>query len=265
MLLELKVQNLAIIEFVEIKFGHGLNVFTGETGAGKSVLLAALNLVLGERSDKELIRTGKQEAWAEALFESDEKIAPILAEHGIPFEANEPLSIRRTIQSNGRSRAYINSASVPASILKEIAPFLLDFGHQHEQSVLLNPEKHLELLDKYGFLEKQRELVSKTYNQVKSMISEYEKLENECSNRHEKLEFLSFQRKTISDVDIQPNEEQELTLELKKMSVMDECKKLSLRSESALVGSSDSIRESLAHAISITRELVSREIGRAHV
>ena len=120
MLLELKICNLAIIENIEIKFSSGLNVFTGETGAGKSILLSALHLLLGGRSDKELVRSGQKEGWAEALFDINENIEPFFKKLDIEYDIYEPLSIRRVIQNNGRSRAYINCTSVPATILKQL-------------------------------------------------------------------------------------------------------------------------------------------------
>ena len=266
MLLELKVQNLAIIEAVTIKFGPGLNVLTGETGAGKSILLAALNLVLGERSDRDLIRTGKQEAWAEALFEADDKIAALLKEIDVDFDPQEPLALRRVIQSNGRSRAYVNCVTVPANFLKQLAPFLVDFGRQHEQSILLNPEKHLELLDRYGRLEKQRQSVEAAYRRVKSLQQEHSKLQGQLADREERSEFLLFQRRAIATVDPQPGEEQELTAELKKLSNFEKCRQLAARGANELdAENGHSVQEVLSAAIVTVRNLVENDDSLDHV
>lgn len=265
MLLELKVQNLAIIESIEIHFAPGLNVLTGETGAGKSILLAALDLLLGGRSDKDLIRTGKEEAWAQATFEIEENLLPLLKKLDLPCDRQEPLSIRRVIQSNGRSRSYINCVSVPASVLKQIAPYLLDFGRQHEQSILLSPEKHLELLDRYGTLGKQRNEVQESYEKVKKLVQEYEELRSQISYRADRTAFLQFQLNGILEVDPQEGEEEELNTELKRLTSMEERRKLAQQAIHGLYAGEDSVRENLVHSIALVKKLATIDSSLSHV
>lgn len=265
MLLELKVQNLAIIESIEIRFAPGLNVLTGETGAGKSILLAALDLLLGGRSDKDLIRTGKEEAWAEAIFEMDEALSQLLKKLDLPFEPQEPLSIRRVIQNNGRSRSYINCVTVPAHVLKQIAPYLLDFGRQHEQSILLSAEKHLELLDRYGMLTKQRNEVQEAYEKIKKLAQEYEDLRSQVSYRADRNAFLQFQLHGILKVDPQEGEEEELNAELKRLIGIEERRKLAQQAARILDAQEDSIKENLNHAITLVKKLASGDPALNHV
>ncbi|NUM34794.1 MAG: DNA repair protein RecN [Candidatus Brocadiae bacterium] len=258
MLLELKVQNLAIIESIEIRFAPGLNVLTGET-------LAALDLLLGGRSDKDLIRTGKEEAWAEAIFEMDEALSQLLKKLDLPFEPQEPLSIRRVIQNNGRSRSYINCVTVPAHVLKQIAPYLLDFGRQHEQSILLSAEKHLELLDRYGMLTKQRNEVQEAYEKIKKLAQEYEDLRSQVSYRADRNAFLQFQLHGILKVDPQEGEEEELNAELKRLIGIEERRKLAQQAARILDAQEDSIKENLNHAITLVKKLASGDPALNHV
>lgn len=150
MLVQLRVKNLAIIESVCVEFKAGLNVLTGETGAGKSILLGALHLVLGGRGDRGLVRTGEKEGWSEAMFDTTEEAQGLLQEWGIDGGLDEPVLLRRVVTSTGRSKAYINGTGVPVSHLRKLGPTLIDFGQQHEQARLTQAESHVELLDKFA-------------------------------------------------------------------------------------------------------------------
>ena len=259
MLLELKVRNLAIIESVEISFGVGLNVFTGETGAGKSILLEALGLVLGGRSDRDLVRTGQKEAWVEALFDMDPVLLPYLESSGIEANLDEPLALRRVVQSTGRSRAYVNCVSVPAALLRQMAPFLVDFGRQHDQATLMNPRNHLDLLDKYANSFEERDFVEKRHQKVSNLLQEREQLSENQVHRQERLEFLEFQYSSIQDIDPQPNEINELNQELK--SLEQGKKKLELLGEAygILSASPGGVRDQLSSALSPLKKFTDLE------
>ena len=256
MLLELKVKNLAIIESIELQFDAGLNVLTGETGAGKSILLTALNLVLGGRSDRTLVRNGQKEAWAEALFEMTDELIPILSEWGIEADRDEPLALRRIVQNNGRSRAYINCINVPAHLLRQLSNYLIDFGRQHEQSILMNAEHHLDLLDHYAQVEDERKGVEEAYQTVASLLKEKTTLEENQQFRLEREEFLKFQYKTIKEIAPEKNEDEFLSQQLKQLYEQEKQYKLAQLSESLLFTGDDSIQDKLVSVLSPLEELV---------
>src|SRR5579885_1854225 len=136
MLLSLQIRNFALMDSVIIEFGEGLNILSGETGSGKSILVQALEVLLGGRSSSELIRQGEEEAEIHGLFSA----------------GGEDVSLRRVITKNGKTRAYLNERPVPVSALEESGDKMVDLANQHEHQVLLNPEKHLDLLDAYAGL-----------------------------------------------------------------------------------------------------------------
>lgn len=265
MLRELKIRNFAIIESVDIYFGPGLNVLTGETGAGKSILLDALNIALGGKTDREVVRTGSQEAWVEAVFEASKEATDLAGQWGIDVGSGDALALRRVIQGNGRSRAYLNCAMVAANLLRQISLLLLDFGRQHEQSTLMSPEKHRELLDRYGNAQKESEAVAKLHGKVLALLREKEQLTEDRHARTEKLEFLHFQKAAISEVDPQPGEEEELERELEKLNNTEKCRHLAQRIEHALYQGDEAVRDRLSSAIAVLEELSSTDNSVEHV
>ncbi|MBU49375.1 MAG: DNA repair protein RecN [Deltaproteobacteria bacterium] len=249
MLLELNIKNLAIIESVEIRFGQGLNVLTGETGAGKSILLAALNLVLGGRSDRSLVRHGCKEAWAEALFDVEPSLLPLLADWGIEAEEDEPLALRRVVQNNGRSRAYINCVSVPASLLRQLATRIIDFGRQHDQSILMNAENHIDLLDRYAQAKRERAIVEQRYNQLSQLFREKKQLEETRQERAERVDFLHYQSEAITELDPQPGEDKQLEEKLQALQQCEKRQQLAQRASAMLDNEGNSVRDALAAAL----------------
>ncbi len=137
MLRFLRINRLAVIDAVEVEFGPGFNVLTGETGAGKSILVEAVGLLLGGRASGDLVRTGEETAAIEAIFEND----------------GEELVVRREITAQGRSRAFVNGALATAGALKELSGRLVELHGQHEHQTLLDPSTHLDLLDAFGDLD----------------------------------------------------------------------------------------------------------------
>src|SRR6476619_5304707 len=155
MLRQLAVQNIVLVERLELEFEPGLGVLTGETGAGKSILLDALGLALGARADTALVRSGQESAWVSA----DIDLAPnhpalaLLAEQGIEPEPGEALLVRRTLKSDGGSRAFVAGASVPAGLLRDLGAVAVEIHGQHDDRGLLNPKGHRDLLDSFGKLD----------------------------------------------------------------------------------------------------------------
>src|SRR3546814_989705 len=153
MLTSLSIRNVVLIEALDLEFGAGLGVLTGETGAGKSILLDSLGLALGARADSGLVRQGEERASVTATFlepRSGHPLRAVLAENGIDIEPGEPLIIRRTLRVDGGSRAFINDQACSAALLREIGAYLVEIHGQHDDRGLLNPRGHRALLDAFG-------------------------------------------------------------------------------------------------------------------
>ncbi len=161
MLRYLKISNLAIIDKVEVEFGEGFNALTGETGAGKSILIGALNLLLGSRSTSDVIRTGEEEAQVEGLFEVPEHL--VLPEELHEYAAEGELVLSRKISRSGRSKCSINGNLASLNMLQMVGPALVSIFGQHEHRVLLDPDEHIEILDRYGELESAGKLVAEAF------------------------------------------------------------------------------------------------------
>ena len=153
MLTSLAIRNIVLIEALDLAFGRGLGVLTGETGAGKSILLDALGLVLGNRAETGLVRAGEEQASVTATFEFavlPEAIRAALAEAEVEIEPGEPLILRRRVRADGGSKAFVNDQPVGAALLREIAPALVELHGQHDDRGLVNPRGHRALLDRYA-------------------------------------------------------------------------------------------------------------------
>ena len=156
MLTALSIRDVVLIEALDLEFGAGLGVLTGETGAGKSILLDALGLALGTRADSGLVRQGAGQAVVTASFEAparDSGVANLMAQNGLELESGEPLLIRRIVKSDGGSRAFVNDQPASAGLLRELAPHLVEIHGQHDDRGLLNPRGHRALLDAFGRLD----------------------------------------------------------------------------------------------------------------
>ena len=156
MLTALSIRDVVLIEALDLEFGEGLGVLTGETGAGKSILLDALGLALGARGESGLVRQGAAQAVVTASFETpaqDGAIANLMAQNGLDLEPGEPLLVRRIVKSDGGSRAFVNDQPASAGLLRELAPHLVEIHGQHDDRGLLNPRGHRTLLDSFGRLD----------------------------------------------------------------------------------------------------------------
>ena len=151
MLLTLSMRNVALIESLTLEFQRGLHVVTGETGAGKSIVVDAVNLVLGGRADRELIRTGSDKAWVEATFDASDctDAQSMLAEQGLEAEGNT-VTLYRELTRSGRNLCRVCGVTMPVTFLRELASHLMDVHGQHEHQSLLYQDKQLSILDAYG-------------------------------------------------------------------------------------------------------------------
>ncbi len=213
MLLELYIHNFALIKQLNIKFEHGLNILTGETGAGKSIIIDAVNLVIGERADKSYIRTGTNKAIIQAVFYTQNpNINKTLEENGIDFSSNQSIIFTREIYKNGRSTSRINDKIVTLSLVKEISKHLIDIHGQHAHQSLLYPENHIDVLD--AFEENQlidlKKKVTDKFFHFKKLKSKLTSLLGDEFEIEQKKDLLRFQLKEIDEANLRPDEEKEL-------------------------------------------------------
>jgi DNA repair protein RecN (Recombination protein N) len=217
MLADLFIKNIAIIDSLHVSFQPGLNVLTGETGAGKSIIIDAVNLILGGRASADLIRTGEEEASVECLFDLSgvERVAERLAAAGM--EAGNELLVKRTVSRSGRNRVFMNGGPSTLSFLSEITSLLVNIYGQHESQTLLRPENHLFLLDGYGRLEPLRERYRSLHEEYTRTREEILALEKDERDTFRRIDLLSFQMREIDDAALMPGEDQTLAEERQRL------------------------------------------------
>jgi DNA repair protein RecN (Recombination protein N) len=217
MLVQLSISNLAIISHLEADFRPGLNILSGETGAGKSIIINAVNLILGGRASSELIRSGSDEARVEALFAlpCNSTIRSLFDEMGLPFQ--QEVLIRRVISREGRNRITINDSLATLSSLARLGQTLISISGQHEHQLLLRPENHLYLLDEFGGLSGDRLELNGLFERYLRLKEEYRQLEKEIREREEKSELSRFQMEEIDRAEIKPKEDILLEEERKRL------------------------------------------------
>lgn len=213
MLRELSIKNFAIIDDLHICFSDGLTILSGETGAGKSIILNAVNLLLGSRATAQLIRTDAESAELEATFQIafKSRVSEIMVQHG--YNSSEELLIRRIISRNGRHRIYINGRLATIQLLNSITENLASISGQHEHQGLLKEEQQLLILDQFGGLVPLRKQVSKLFHEILPLITELKKLNAIKDRQSEHIELLEFQKKEIIQTSITPGEDSALEKE----------------------------------------------------
>jgi len=228
MLLNLNISNFAVFEKESINFENGFNVFTGETGTGKSVLIEALFLILGERASKDLIRKGKKSAFVEAVFDisNNNKLNIFLSENNMPLDENDFLIVSREILENGKTINKINNRIVPLNIIKEIGNYLIDIYGQFGHSSLFKKENHIILLD--GMIQNELKPLFELYNLLyKRYIKKCEEsnyLEKKLINKDNRIEQLKYELSEIEEAGLNEFEEDKLLNEIKKLSNIQEMK-----------------------------------------
>src|SRR5262245_1424243 len=191
MLSELRISNVAIIDELEICFASGMNVLTGETGAGKSVITRAIGLLCGQRAAVDVIRTEKDEAEIEGRFDLDGAGRAALEACGLP--AAEDVLIRRVVSRTGRGRVHINGSLATAGVLNQLGSRLIHVYGQHEQALLLRPENHLDFLDEFGKLSAEREHMAAAYAAFREVADRLAASNASHEAERQRLELLRFQ------------------------------------------------------------------------
>jgi len=215
MLRELTIKNFAIIDDLQISFSNGLTILSGETGAGKSIIINAVNLLLGSRAAADLIRSGSETAELEALFQitAGSIVAGIMQEHG--FDADEGLLIRRIIARKNRHKIFINGRLGTVQLLNTITENLASISGQHAHQGLLKEEQHLMIIDQFGGLIPSRDKVSSCFQEILPLIKNLKKLNAAKERQAEHLQLLEFQKKEITAASISIDED--ITLEQERM------------------------------------------------
>ncbi|MGD0438293.1 MAG: DNA repair protein RecN [Bryobacteraceae bacterium] len=256
MLLELMVENYAVVERVRVKFHKGLNLLTGETGSGKSIVVDALGLVLGGRASADMVRSDTMRARVSAIFEAPQDPASraLLEEAGIPVEDGE-LLIEREVSAEGKSRAFAGNRPVTVAWLRGLAPFLGDIHGQHEQQQLFSPAAQLELLDESAGLEEKRRLVSGLFAQWKKAQSELEELNRSEQEKLRLADMWAFQRKEIEAAGLQPGEDAQLENERLVLKNVGKLQEHANGAYLALYDSPDSVATQIRIALKKLEEL----------
>ena len=243
MLKELSIRNFAIIDDLQIAFSDGLTILSGETGAGKSIILNAVNLLLGSRASADLVRTGADSAELEALFKIPvtSKVAEIMSEQG--YKPEEGLLIRRIIARSDNNRAYINGRLATVQLLNSITENLASISGQHAHQNLLKEDQHLLILDQFGGLISLRQQMHDHYCQILPLIKELKDLNAIRDRQTEHLELLRFQKKEISEAGITPGEDAELEQERLRLKNAEVLYQIVHNSIEELYGAAGSVTE----------------------
>lgn len=251
MLRHLKIKNLAIIDELFIEFKPGLNVLTGETGAGKSIIVDALGLALGERAQSEIIRAGREEAIAEAYFEIPDY--PFLERLSIP--SDNGIITRRIISSSGKNKAYINDTMVNVQTILDLGRSIVDIHGQHEHQSLLSTDRQIDMLDAYGKLLGTRSELEKLFRETESIRKELSELKSNLKEKEHRLDLLRFQTDEIDTASLKAGEYETLTEERSILTNLSKLNELTETAFSLLYGEDGSASEKLSAAMSMLREV----------
>jgi len=249
MLQSLKIKNYAIIDATEIAFNNGLNIVTGETGAGKSILLGALGLILGERSDSKSIKSGAEKLVVEGTFTNSENLVNDLLIAN-DLDVSSVLILRRELNANGKSRAFVNDTPVGLQVLKEIGSLLIDIVSQHQTLQLFDQRVQFQLLDAYSgsllILNEYQDF----FNQFKLIEKQLFILKERIENAAKDESYLKYLIDEIEELQLQPNEEENLEIEIAKLSNADQIQQLCAQGSSIIENSELNVIDQLSKLMS---------------
>src|SRR5437870_385530 len=249
MLTELRIKNFAIIESLTLPLARGFNVLSGETGAGKSIIVGALGLLLGERASADLIRSGAEKATVEGVFEISKlkDISKLADDRGIEVE-EETLVLKREIAANGRGRAWINGATVTATVLAEIGRQLVNLHGQHDAQTLLDGESQRRILDAFGGSVSQADLVRSTHTELSALRREITTLAARRAEAEKRADYLRHVAREIEDARLSPGEDAKLEDEARVLENADELRTLASSLHELLSGEDTSVLSQLGAA-----------------
>jgi len=258
MLRHLRATNFAILSDVEIELGAGMNVLTGETGAGKSLIVEAVNLLRGGRASADIPRAGADEAVVEATVEVPEdlrvRVGGVLDGAGLPNEGAE-VFIRRVIQRGGRSRCYVNGALTTAARLAELGALLVDLSGQHQHQGLVDPGRHLEILDLFAGDAAEAAAMQAAWAELRACDDKVQALAGDEREREARIDYVRFQLDELDAAGLRAHEDGEIEIERARLASVDQLQSAARSAEDSLYGGDDSARDRVAAAV--------REIERA--
>src|SRR3954470_21007976 len=246
MLTELRIKNFAIIEALTLPLARGFNVLSGETGAGKSIIVGALGLLLGERANADVIRTGAERATVEGVFDVSERpeIRSLLDERGIDVE--EPIVVLKREVAAGRARAWINGTTVNAGLLAEVGRLLVNLHGQHEAQTLLEPDAQRRILDAFAAATEQAAEWRHAYETLASIIREIVDLTKRRADAERRADYLRHVVQEISDARLTDGEDTRLEDEARRLENAEELRSLASGLAGGLDGDEDAVLQKLA-------------------
>lgn len=234
MLTSLHIENIAVIKSADIDFSKGFTVLTGETGAGKSIIIDSIGLILGAKQSRELIRSGEESAEVSAIFELEPETSKQLASLGLSPDEDGMLMITRTVSSSGKSSVRINGRSIPLSLLRSAASCLIGIHGQHDNIALLDPERHIYILDEYAGVSAELAAYEKSYDRFCELTRRIAELSKNEREKAQRIEFLKFQIDEIESAKLRPDEEEILIKKRSQLQNREQVTKLSKLVYSAL-------------------------------
>ena len=257
MLVELIVENYAVVEQARIRFQRGLNILTGETGSGKSIVVDSLALLLGARASAEMIRSGQTKARVAGIFalESRDRLSSLLAEAGIEHDSDDELIVEREVSSNGKSRAFVANRPVTTAFLRQLAPILGDIHGQNEQQSLFSTQAQREILDEYAHAANTLAVVANLYSQWRSLGEKLNELNRDEQERLRLLDLWKFQAKEIESVSPKAGEDAALEVDRKVLQNVTRLQESAIAAFAILYESPDSATTQLGLAIKRVEEL----------
>ncbi|HLV60162.1 MAG TPA: DNA repair protein RecN, partial [Fredinandcohnia sp.] len=257
MLIELRIQNFAVIDRLTVRLSPGLNVLTGETGAGKSIIVGALSLLLGERASADVVRAGEARAVVEGVFDIAEnaEVLAILEEQGIEAE-DGLLILRREVAAEGRNRAWVNGSATTAGMLGELGRRLVDMHGQHEHQTLVRQDEQRAILDAYAGSEALVAEVAEAHARLSEVRRELADLDRRRREAEERADFLRFQVEEIEKAKLREDEEEKLEEEGNRLEHAEDLARLSGRLHMALYSAEDSVLARLGELRRVLDQLI---------
>ncbi|MFL6585038.1 MAG: DNA repair protein RecN [Chthoniobacterales bacterium] len=252
----LRIKNLALVEDLEWQLSPGFTAITGETGAGKSIIIGALQLLLGERTDKSLIRTGAEQCTVEAVFEGEDlaRLNPLFESAGVET-AEAELLVKRSFSSTGTNRQFINGSPTTLAVLKQLGDELVDLHGPHDHQSLLSPDKQLGLLDSFAHAEEMLHEFREKYQKWESLVAEHDSLSTAEVAREQEVELLRHQLREIGAANLRVDEEEEISNRYKLASNSKRLLELTSAIATRLTEADDAIVSQLAETQRLFREL----------